>query len=203
MPVMPEEKALRRYTLIGMAAIALGGIAAIAGALVAHFTGLDEVDGLGRDIYPSIPRGWVYETIGQIISLTGVLVMLAGICLAFLYRREMTWARASIGAAVFVSVAMILFGIIPNEWLTLTQSTLEWTPQNIALTIPPALVLNNQVDISYAAIKDIVSGTYSIVVLGGVIVAMYWWQENEKKRREGPPPEPVSDYGRPLTKVEG
>lgn len=199
---MAEQKELRRNTLIGTAAIALGSVAALAGALAAHFTGLDEVDGLGREIYPSIPRGWVYETIGQTISLTGVLILLGGITLAFLYQREMTWARASIGAVVFVSVMMILFGIIPNEWLTLTQSTLEWTPQKIAITIPPALVLNNDVAISFAAIKDIVSGTYAVVVLGAVIVAMYQWQEYEKKRQSGPPPTPISDYGRPLTKVD-
>lgn len=199
---MADDKELRRYSLIGIGAIVLGGLTALAGALIAHFTGLDEQDALGRDIYPSIPRGWVYETIGQIISLTGVLLLLGGITLAFLYRREMTWARASIGSAVFVSVMMILFGIIPNEWLTLTQSTLEWTPQNVAFTIPPALVLNNQVDISFAAIKDIVSGTYVIVVLGAVVVGMYQWQEREKKRLSGPPPTPVSEYGRPLSKVD-
>jgi len=200
---MAEQKELRRDTMIGIAAIAVGSVTAIAGALVAHFTGLDTQDALGRDIYPAIPRGWVPETIGQVISLTGVLIVLAGITLAFLYQREMTWARSAVGASVFVALMMILFGIIPNEWLTLTQSTLEWTPQNVAFRIPPFLVLNNDVAISYAAIKDIVSGTYAVVVLGLVAVSMYQWQEYQRKRTDGPPPPtPISEYGRPLTKVD-
>lgn len=199
---MADDRELRRYSNIGIAAIGVGAVISIVGFMAAHFTGLDTEDALGREIYPAIPRGWVYETLGQIVSLTGVLIVLGGITLAFLYQREMTWARASIGASVFVSLMMILFGIIPNEWLTLTQSTLEWTPQKIAFTIPPALVLNNQVDISYAAIKDIVSGTYSVVVLGAVAVGMYQYQEWAKRRTEGPPPTPVSEYGRPLTKVD-
>lgn len=199
---MAEERDLRRNTLIGAGAIVIGGVTAIVGALVAHFIGLPELDGLQREIYPAIPRGWVFETIGQLISLTGVFIVLAGITLAFLYQREMTWARSSIGASVFVSLMMILFGIIPNEWLTLTQSTLEWTPQNIAFTVPPALVLNNEVAISYAAVKDIVSGTYVVIMLGAVVVTMYQWQEYQKRQAAGPAPTPISEYGRPLTKVD-
>ncbi len=196
------EKEIRRYQLIGTLAIVLGLVGAIGGALIAHFTGLSETDALGRDIYPAIPRGWIFELIGQLISLGGTLVLLGGITLAFLYKRSMTWARASIGAFVFVSVMMILFGVIPNQWLTLTQSVWEWTPQKIAVTIPPWLLLNNEISVSYAAVKDIVSGTYSVVVLGAVAVAMYQWQGWQQRAQTAPPPQPVSTYGRPLSKVE-
>jgi hypothetical protein len=201
---MPEttEKEIRRFQLIGTLAVVLGLVGAIAGALIAHFTGLPETDALGREIYPAIPRGWVPELVGQLISLGATLVLLGGITLAFLYKRSMTWARASIGAFVFVSVMMILFGVIPNQWLTLTQSVWEWTPQKIAVTIPPWLLLNNEISVSYAAVKDIVSGTYSVVVLGAVAVAMYQWQGWQQRAQTAPPPQPVSTYGRPLSKVE-
>jgi hypothetical protein len=196
------DKQIRRYQLGGIAAIVLGAVVAVVGALIAHFTGLPETDALGRDLYPAIPRGWLAVVVGQIISLTGTCLFLAGICFAFVYKRPLTWARAAIGAFVFVSVSMILFGIIPNEWLTLTQSVWEWTPQKIAFTVPSWLVLNNEISISYAALKDIVSGTYSIVVLAGMAVVMYQWQEHQKKAESAPPAKPVSTYGRPLTKVE-
>jgi hypothetical protein len=196
------DKQIRRYQLIGLAAMVVGGLTAVAGSLIAHFTGLPETDALGRDLYPSIPRGWLPVVIGQIISLSGTFLFLAGICFAFVYKRPLTWARAALGAFVFVSVSIILFGIVPNEWLTLTQSVWEWTPQKIAVTIPPWLVLNNEISVSYAAVKDIVSGTYAIVVLGGMAVGMYQWQEYQKKVASGPPPQPVSTYGRPLSKVE-
>jgi uncharacterized membrane protein len=196
-----NETDIRRYRRIGITLMVAGVVIGVAGALFAHFTGLPEVDDLQRELYPNIPRGWVWVMIGQAISLGGVLIMMAGMALAFLYEREMTWARASLGALLFVSLMMIVFGIIPNEWLTLTQSTLEWTPQKIAVTVPPWLVLNNDVSISYAALKDIVSGTYAIVALGAVAVTMYQWQERQKKRETAPPPEPVSTYGRPITRI--
>jgi hypothetical protein len=129
--------------------------------------------------------------------MTGVLLLLAGLALGLLYKRELTWARASVGAALFVSLMMILFGIIPNQWLTLTQSVWEWTPQKIAITLPRWLVLNNDVSISYAAVKDIVSGTYSVVMLGAVAVAMYQWQERSKKAA-APKPQAISSFGRPV-----
>ena len=200
---MADSKELRRYQQTGIAAMVIGFVTGIAGAVFAHFTGLPTVDDLGLELYPAIPRGWYLELLGQLISLGGALLFMAGMALAFLYKRQMTWARASIGAALFAALMMILFGIVPNQWLTLTQSVWEWTPQKIALEIPPWLILNNEVSISYAAVKDIVSGTYVAVLLGVVAVGMYQWQERQKRAETAPPPEPVSTYGRPLTKVRG
>ena len=200
---MADTAELRRYRQIGIGAIAIGAVAGVAGALFAHFTGLPTTDALGQDLYPAIPRGWIFELTGQLVSVGGGLVLMAGITLAFLYKRPMTWARASIGAALFTTLMLVLFGIVPNQWLTLTQSVWEWTPQKIFVTIPPWLVLNNEVEISYAALKDVVSGTYVVVALGAVAVTMYQWQERQKRAETAPPPKPVSTYGRPLTKVKG
>jgi hypothetical protein len=200
---MADTAELRRYTQIGVAAMLVGAVAGIAGALFAHFTGLPTEDALGQDLYPAIPRGWLFEVIGQLVSLGGGLLLMAGVAVGFLYRRPMTWARAAIGASLFTTLMMILFGIVPNQWLTLTQSVWEWTPQKKVLTIPSWLVLNNEVEISAAAVKDLVSGTYVVVALGAIAVAMYQWQERQKRAETGPPPQPVSTYGRPLTKVKG
>ena len=116
---------------------------------------------------------------------------------AFVWKRPMTWAVAMIGAMLFTSLMFILFAIIPNEFLTITQATLEWTSQKIFVTIPGVLVLNNEVAISYAALKDMLAAGYVTTLLIGIPVVMYKWQEYTKK----PPaakPAPVSDYGRPL-----
>ena len=200
---MADTAELRRYTQIGIGAMLIGAGAGIAGALFAHFTGLPPQDALGQDLYPAIPRGWAFELIGQLVSLGGGLLFMAGVAVGFLYKRQMTWARAAIGASLFTTLMLILFGIVPNQWLTLTQSVWEWTPQKIVVTIPPWLVLNNEVKISAAAVKDIVSGTYVVVALLAIAVAMYQWQERQKRAETAPPPQPVSTYGRPLTKVKG
>ncbi len=198
---MAETDEIRRYQRLGLAAVVVGGVVALVGAVFAHFTGLPAEDALGVPQFTGIPRGWVWVLLGQTVSLVGSLMLLGGLAVAFCYKRPMTWARASIGAFVFTSVMMILFAIIPNQWLTLTQSEFAWTPQKIALTIPPALVLGSEVAISFAAVKDIVSGTYAVVMLGVVAVTMYQWQEQKKKAASAPPPRPISDYGRPLVRV--
>ncbi len=192
---------IRKLQRIGYGLFALGSVLAILGALFAHFTGLSEFDDVGREIYPSIPRGWLYEVIGQLVSLGGTLMVIAAIPIAYVYKRPMTWARASLGSLSFVSLMMILFGVIPNQWLTLTQSVWEWTPQKILVTIPPALVLGNEIEISMSALKDIVSATYVMITLGAVAVTMYKYQEMVKAGEKAAPPPPVSEYGRPLTKV--
>jgi len=191
----------------GLIALAIGGVLAILGALWAHFTGLPELDDVGRELYPSLPRGWVPVLIGQLVSLGGVLVAMAGIAVAFLLDKPMTWARAAVGAFLFTGLMMILFGIVPNEWLTYTQAEWEWTDQKLWVTIPASLIGGNDVSISAAAFKDIVAGTYALVVTAGVGAAMIAWQkrdeirasrEAKRKARGGG----KSAYGRPLQKAE-
>ena len=191
---------------LGVVAMVAGLALALVGALWAHFTGLGQFDDVGRELYPGVPRGWGWVLIGQLVSLGGVLIFMGGMALAFLYEKPLTWARASIGALLFTSLMMILFGVIPNEWLTYTQAVWEWTDQKIWIRIPPDLVGGNELNISAAAVKDIVSGTYVVIVTIAVAVAMINWQKRdeirdkrEKKRAEK---KAVSPYGRPLQKVE-
>lgn len=190
----------------GIAALVVGLVLAIAGALWAHFTGLSELDDVGREMYPAIPRGWFFVLIGQLVSLTGVFIAMAGIALAFLYEKKMTWARASIGAFLFTGLMIILFGIIPNEWLTYTQAEWEWTSQKEWIPIPSALIGGNEISISAAAIKDIIAGTYTVIVTGAVAAAMIGWQKRDEIRasleKRKAAKGNVSVYGRPLQKAD-
>lgn len=192
----------RTKLLAGVGATVAGTVLTFAGAMWAHFTGLSATNNLGQEIYPAIPRGWAWELSGGVVSLTGVHIIMAGIILLFLWEKPMTWARASIGAFLFTVESIILFGIVPNEWLTITQSDLEWSVQNIWFQVPRWLVLNNEVNVSWGAVKDVVSGTYSLVLLGAIAVAMVKYQDWTKKRASGPAVEPVSEYGRPMVKAD-
>ena len=172
-------------------------IVALAGSFVVHGAEAPEVNELGQRIYDFVPRGWQTATAGQLVSIGGVLLAIGGLAYGFVYDRPLTWARATIGGTLFVSLMLIIFGIIPNQWLTLTQATLEWTPQRTFFVLPSGLVLNNEVSISYAALKDAIAGGYSFVMLVLVAVVMVRWQDH-RKRAEEPKPQPVSDYGRPM-----
>lgn len=182
-----------------MTTAAVGFVVMLVASAFVHAAESPVTDTLGNDLWPAIPRGWVWVTLGQIVALGGVLLMLAGITLAFVYDRKLTWARAAIGAAIYVSVMLILFAIIPNQWLTLAQSELEWTPTKVFVAIPPALVLNNELNISYDTLKDIISGTYAVIMLIVVAVAMVKWQDHSKEKAQAPPkPAPISKFGRPM-----
>jgi hypothetical protein len=67
------------------------------------------------------------------------------------------------------------------------------------VTIPPALVLNNDLSISYDALKDIISGTYSVIALILVAITMVKWQDRSKEKvKPASKPTPVSKFGRPM-----
>lgn len=199
---MSETPAHKRYVRTGAALMLVGAATAIAGGFAVHLIGLPKENAFGVELYPFVPRGWIPNLIAQIVSLSGVMIAMAGMALAFLYRRELTWARATIGAFLFTALMMILFGVIPNEYLTLTQTTLDWSDLKTWVTIPPPLVLGNDVSLSAAAVKDLIGQGYILTTTVGLVVIMWKWQEYQKKlAEEGPPPE-VSKYGRPVTKVE-
>lgn len=197
-----------RNLVLGNVAIAVGILLAVAGGLWAHFAGLPALDDVGRELYPHIPRGfqgWLSALIGKLVSLAGVLILMGGITLAYLYEKPVTWARASIGAGLFTALMMILFGIIPNEWLTYTQAVWNWTDQKVWIQIPEALVGGNELNISAAAIKDYISGGYIVVAIAAVGFVMIRWQKRDEiraaKEKALAGAEEVSAFGRPLRKV--
>jgi len=187
----------RRHLITGITLVVIGLVVSIGGSYLVHMTEAPEVDELGRALYPSIPRGWVVVLIAQVVALSGVLIAMAGVTIGFIWGRPLTWARAMLGALLFTGLMFILFAVIPNQFLTLTQSTLEWTPQKVFITVPAAVVMNNHVAISYSALKDMIAAGYVTTLIFAIPVAMWWWQGREERASQ-PKPTPVSNYGRPM-----
>ncbi|MBU1227265.1 MAG: hypothetical protein KJ698_08660 [Actinobacteria bacterium] len=207
MPVRDQ----RRINL-GMAGVGAGLVLLTLGVLIAHFTGLSPTNQVGQEIYPHIPRClpfetsgscWMIPTIGQLIGLLGSQILLGAIVFGWILGKPLTWAAATVAAAIFTLEMLILFGVVPNQWLALTQGTFEWTGQKIAFTIPSWLVLGNEVSISYGVIKDVVAGGYSAGLLGAVAVTAYKLQERAKKPAAAATPAPrLSSFGRTIVKGE-
>lgn len=199
---MSQTAAHQRYLRVGIILMVAGAALALAAAYAVHLIGLPEKNSFGVEIYPQVPRGWVVTLAAQLASLTGLLVAMGGMTLAFLYKREMTWARASIGAFLFTGLMIILYGVIPNEFLTITQSQLDWSSLKEWVTIPSVLTMGNDISISAAAIKDMIGQGYILTVTAAIAVTMWKWQERSRRLATETPPPQVSKYGRPLTKVE-
>ena len=192
-----DELTDRKKLAIGLTAIVLGIVTTIAASVFVHGAESPLVDTFGRDLYPIVPRGWVPATIGQLVAVGGALLAVAGATFAFVYDRQLTWARAAVGAALFTGLLLILFAVIPNQWVTLAQSSLEWTPQKVFVTIPPALVLGNEMSVSYKTLQEIIAGTYPVVMLAVIATVMVKWQ-TRSRTIDKPKPTPVSSFGRPM-----
>ena len=194
---------------IGVAGVIVGGLLLVAGVIAAHLTHLPRLDAVGREVFPAIPRCawfeadpnacWVLPALGQLTAFAGSQILIAAIVIGWIFDRPLTWARATVAAFLFTVEMIILLGIVPNEMLAVAQGPLEWTDQKIAFTIPPWLVLNNEMAISYGVIKDLIVAGYSTTVLIAVIVGAYWLQEWNKRRGQ-PKPQTTSLYGRPVVR---
>lgn len=192
---------------LGAAALFIGTLMLAVGVIVAHYAAFPEtelIDGaevpLQVDYLGWIPRGWQWVTLGQLIAFGGSQLMVVGALFMWFIGRKLTWARATFGAFIAWIELVLYFGVVPSEWLNLTQGPLEFTAQRIAFTIPKWLVLGNQVDISFSVIKDAVSGGYNTIMLGAAIFFAYKIQGWGKPQPVKPGEEKQSVYGRPLVK---
>jgi hypothetical protein len=197
----------RQRRRLGSALFSFGLFLLAFGVLFAHYSGFSE--GEKVDYFGWFPRGCMigsgrcvpWSTGGQLIAIGGSQLAIAGALLLWVANQRMTWARAGFAALVVWLEFVIIFGIIPSEWLNLSQGPLEMSRQRIAFTVPSWLVLGNDVSISWSAVKDAVSGAYNMVVLGGAIILAYkiqGWGKTTPKI----PADQTSIFGRPLTRGE-
>jgi hypothetical protein len=131
-------------------------------------------------------------------------MLVIGALFVWVLNQRMTWARALFAAVIAWVELVLIFGMVPSEWLNYAQTDLDWSSQRTAVVIPPVLVLGNDVEISYAAIKDSISMGYHIVMLVAAAVFVLQLQ----KMKQGRPASaekaaPTSPYGRPLIRGEG
>ena len=192
----------------GSALLGLGALIMGLAVLWVHFAGLPVNEFQDGEFVPfvvepalfnEIPRGWLAKGLGYLAAFAASQMMVIGGFLLWVLNKPMTWARASIAAALTWMELVILFGIVPSEWLNLSQTDLDWSPQKIAVTLPAWLVLGNDVSISFAALKDAISAGYNT----GLLVAAPVFAIMIQKMKDGRPAsaaaaEEKSPYGRTL-----
>lgn len=188
-------------TTLSWALMGAGLVVMAVGVFFAH-AGFAEEPSIANDFYLEwVPRHWLVFTLGQLVALGGSQLLLAGAALKWVANQPFTWAVATIAVWIAFMELVILWAIVPSEWLNLTQGPLGWTRQDILFTIPPILVLNNPVDISLAVVKDAIVGGYhvfSLVIVLWFAVKIQTWGSVEPKRKD--PTGVPSPYGRPLKK---
>ncbi|GIU91540.1 MAG: hypothetical protein KatS3mg011_0446 [Acidimicrobiia bacterium] len=196
---------------IGTALLAVGAVLMAVGVILVHYAQFPQtqlVDGrevpVVVDYFNWIPRGWLPKAVGYLIAFAASQALLAGAAILWVLNQKMTWARAAFAAFLAWIEFVLIFGIVPSEWLNLSQTDLDWSYQREAFEIPSWLLLGNEVTVSLGAIKDAISGTYNLVALFGAAVFAYKLQDISKQpARPAAAEPPKSPYGRPLVRGEG
>ncbi len=111
-----------------------------------------------------------------------------------------TWGEAMLGAAYVFMLLMLLFGIVPDRWIRLTDNEWGWSVERYLVTegqfmTSPITFPPMRIDLK--KVSDIVVVIEHLVALAGLPVLGLWWQRRDKASEV---PEPISDYGRPLVK---
>lgn len=197
-----------RRKAIGALLLIAGLVGLAVGVAWIHWSSIPETELVNGVEVPVVvdqlnwfPRGTWWKGIGYLIVLGATTITLIGATFLWVLNQRMTWARATTAAVIAWMALVFYFGMVPSEWLNFAQTDLEWSSQRAALTIPPFLVLGNDVEISYAVIKDSIQMGYSLGLLGFAAVLAIQIQ----KMKDGRPPsarpvEKKSPYGRPLVR---
>jgi hypothetical protein len=195
-----------RRKSLGWGLLALGFVTLVVSVIWIHyasFPSTELVEGqevpLVLDQFNWVPRGWLSKGLAYLVIFAASQMLVVGALFVWVLNQTMTWARAVFAAVIAWVELVIIFGMVPSEWLNFAQTDLDWSGQRIALTIPSWLVLGNEVALSYAVLKDSISMGYHIVMLAASAVFALQLQ----KMKQGAPasaekPEQVSPYGRPL-----
>ncbi|MDX1467827.1 MAG: hypothetical protein R3258_00650 [Acidimicrobiia bacterium] len=198
-----------RRKLIGATLLVLGLVGLALAVFWIHWSSYPEtelVDGVAVpyvvDHFNWFPRGALWKGIGYLIAGGAATFAMIGAAFLWVLNQKMTWARATIAAMIAWFALVFFFGIVPSEWLNFAQTDLEWG-NDPAITIPPFLVLGNEVSLSWAAIKDSISMGYHLVMLGVAGALAIGIQKMKDGRPAHKQPDALtSPYGRPLVKGE-
>ena len=193
---------------MGAALLVVGAVLMAVAVIVVHYSLLpreETVNGvlvpIQVDYFGWIPHNHWVKFGGYIVALIASQMMIAGAALIWVLNQPMTWARAAFAAFLTFMELIIVFGIVPSEWLNFSQTDLDMSPAKLVPglnPIPTWLLLGNEVSISQAAVKDAVSGLYHVVMIGAA--GLFAWKIQDIGKPRPPQPEPVSPYGRPLVK---
>jgi hypothetical protein len=112
-----------------------------------------------------------------------------------------TWAQSMLGALAVFALFLLVYGVVPHEWLTWCDSKLGLRSDKIELSTRP-------IKITGQTIRDIVAASLYIVFLGiNTWMWMAWQKRGTAKPKAAPAaatPEPAgtSAFSRPVTKKD-
>lgn len=125
-----------------------------------------------------------------------VTMAMSGVVIAYSYirpsDRRTTWGEAMVGSVFVFMVFIMLFGILPDQWIDYADNDLKWTNEKFLFT--EASIMPFRMD--YQKLRDIIVVVEHLVALTAIPIVAIMWQ----KRGDRVGPTTTSDFGRPLVK---
>jgi hypothetical protein len=114
--------------------------------------------------------------------------------------KPLSWGEAVAGSTYAFAVMFLAYGVVPHQWLTHAQNELLWRADHIFIGHNAAA--DHQygwlpIDVTLAAVGDIIAVVIYAFFLGLQIFMFSWWQ---KRGRVKPAELPTSTFGRPLVR---
>ena len=113
-----------------------------------------------------------------------------------------TWAQSMLGATAVFALFLLIYGVVPHEWLT-------WADSKLNLREDRILIDTWAIDFSGRALRDIVATMIYIVFLGMNTWMWIAWQKRgtakpktAKAAAATPEPAGTSAFSRPVTKKD-
>lgn len=188
-----------RRKAIGGGLLTVGLLGLVLGVIWIHWSSLPQ--GEVVSFLNWWPRGTLWKGLGYLVVLGATTAAIVGATFLWVLNQKMTWARATVAGMIAWVALVFYFGMVPSEWLNYAQTDLDWSPQRVAVTIPPVLVLGNTVELSWAMIKDSISMGYHIAGLAVAgVLALQIQKIKDGRPASAAPVEKRSPYGRPLVR---
>ena len=119
----------------------------------------------------------------------------------------LTWGEGFLAGTFMFALMLMLYGIVPNQWLAWADTELGWRSDSIGVPTPFGRWWENgltffgrgRIMITALVIRDIIASLIYVVAFVGQIMGWLWWQKRGK--RTAPPPAiETSAFGRPLVR---
>lgn len=144
-----------------------------------------------------------------------ITALMIGIVVVVARRRKpgtpLTWGEAFVASVYMFALMLMLYGVVPDQWLRWAEGGLKWRSDKIGIPMGPLpfggddkLLFDQGVEffgkgriiVTAQTISDLIATVIYIVFLVAQVIGWLWWQNRGKKPAQ--PAIATSAYGRPL-----
>ncbi len=112
----------------------------------------------------------------------------------------LTWGEAFVAATWLFGAFILIYGILPNEWMRWADNELQWRKDAYFIAPGSSLHKLTRVVVPKEAVRDIVAmGIYGVALFGQFWL-WAWWQRRGKAKAAVAEVE-QSSFGRPLLRA--